>query len=94
MRVVDLSNVSWRKSSYSNATGGECVEISVDLLSAAVWRKSSYSNQDGGQCLEFAGGLPVVPVRDSKDPRRAPLVFEAGAWGVFVGAVKWGSLRG
>ncbi|MFJ5176039.1 DUF397 domain-containing protein [Streptomyces griseoviridis] len=90
MRVVDLSNVTWRKSSYSNTTGGDCVEMSVGLLSAAVWRKSSYSNQDGGECLEFAGGLPVVPVRDSKDPRRAPLVFEAGAWSVFAGAVKRG----
>ncbi|AZS86404.1 DUF397 domain-containing protein [Streptomyces griseoviridis] len=68
MRTVELSNVTWHKSSYSNATGGEC--------------------------LEFAGGLPVVPVRDSKDPRRAPLVFEAGAWSVFAGAVKRGDLFG
>ncbi|ALO94442.1 toxin [Streptomyces hygroscopicus subsp. limoneus] len=25
---IDLSNVVWRKSSYSNGTGGECVEVS------------------------------------------------------------------
>ncbi|MCZ7459125.1 DUF397 domain-containing protein [Streptomyces sp. WMMC940] len=24
---VDLSNVRWRKSSYSNGTGGECLEV-------------------------------------------------------------------
>ncbi|MDH6700181.1 DUF397 domain-containing protein [Streptomyces griseoviridis] len=95
MRVVDLSNVAWRKSSYSNATGGECVEMSVDLLSAAVWRKSSYSNTDGGACVEFSGDLPgVVPVRDSKDVSRTPLVFGAGAWSVFAGAVKRGDLFG
>ncbi|NED02044.1 DUF397 domain-containing protein, partial [Streptomyces sp. SID6648] len=26
MRAIDLSAVSWRKSSYSNTSGGECVE--------------------------------------------------------------------
>ncbi|WP_428934893.1 DUF397 domain-containing protein [Streptomyces sp. ACT015] len=66
MRVVDLSNVTWRKSSYSNATGGDC--------------------------LELVGGPYVVPVRDSKDVGRAPLVFGVGAWSVFAGAVKRGDL--
>ncbi|MFF4955297.1 DUF397 domain-containing protein [Streptomyces chattanoogensis] len=27
MRAIDLSNVTWRKSSYSNTSGGECLEI-------------------------------------------------------------------
>ena len=27
MRATDLSRVTWRKSSYSNGTGGSCVEI-------------------------------------------------------------------
>ncbi|MFJ9423291.1 DUF397 domain-containing protein, partial [Streptomyces sp. NPDC101249] len=44
-------------------------------LSGTSWRKSSYSNQDGGACLEVADDLAVVPVRDSKDVGRAPLVF-------------------
>ncbi|MYW42769.1 DUF397 domain-containing protein, partial [Streptomyces sp. SID161] len=48
MRAIDLSNVTWRKSSYSNSDGGECLEVSDDLLRAADWRKSSYSNSDGG----------------------------------------------
>ncbi|MFJ5176038.1 DUF397 domain-containing protein [Streptomyces griseoviridis] len=94
MRAIELSNVTWRKSSYSNQDGGACLEIPVDLLSAAVWRKSRYSNSDGGACLEVADNLPVVPVRDSKDPDRVPLVFEAGAWSVFAGAVKRGDLFG
>ncbi|WP_415950249.1 DUF397 domain-containing protein [Streptomyces sp. KLOTTS4A1] len=34
MREYDLSNVRWRKSSYSDGNGGECVEVSHDLLHA------------------------------------------------------------
>ena len=29
MRVPDLSRVTWRKSSYSNGTGGSCVEVAT-----------------------------------------------------------------
>lgn len=28
MRSIDLSPVTWRKSSYSNSDGGACVEVS------------------------------------------------------------------
>ncbi|MGW0819812.1 DUF397 domain-containing protein [Streptomyces sp. NPDC002845] len=28
---IDLSSVQWRKSSYSNGTGGECVEVDPSL---------------------------------------------------------------
>jgi hypothetical protein len=36
VRAIDLSGVTWRKSSYSNPDGGECLEVSDDLLHAAV----------------------------------------------------------
>ncbi|MFI1757287.1 DUF397 domain-containing protein [Streptomyces sp. NPDC020571] len=62
MRAIDLSAVSWRKSSYSNASGGECVEV--------------------------APGLPLVPVRDSKDPARGALLFAAPAWVAFLDGVR------
>jgi len=89
-----LRAAAWRKSSYSNTDGGNCIEVSDGFLSAAAWRKSSYSNQDGGECVEFADNLPaIVPVRDSKDPDRGALIVEAGAWSVFVGAVKGAGLR-
>ncbi|MGW4318240.1 DUF397 domain-containing protein [Streptomyces sp. SID8499] len=95
MRAIDLSTVTWRKSSYSNQDGGQCIEVSDDLLNAAEWRKSSYSNQDGGACVEVADNLPsVVPVRDSKDPARGALLFHAGVWNRFVSGVKDGGLRG
>ncbi|MFE1173492.1 DUF397 domain-containing protein [Streptomyces sp. NPDC058773] len=35
MRAIDLSNVTWRKSSYSNSDGGACIEVS-DALPALV----------------------------------------------------------
>ena len=87
MRAIDLSNVTWRKSSYSNSDGGNCIEVSDDLLSTANWHKSSYSNTDGGQCVEVASNLPaLVPVRDSKNPAHGTLVFGAGAWAEFIRA--------
>ena len=36
----DLSTVVWRKSSYSNATGGECVEVRDDLPGVVPVRDS------------------------------------------------------
>ncbi|MFI6546217.1 DUF397 domain-containing protein [Streptomyces prunicolor] len=88
MRAIDLSNVTWRKSSYSNSDGGNCIEVSDDLLIAADWRTSSYSNTDGGQCVEFAPNLAaLVPVRDSKNPTHGTLIFGVEAWSEFVRSV-------
>ncbi|WP_338931111.1 DUF397 domain-containing protein [Streptomyces netropsis] len=52
-------------------------------LSAAVWRKSSASGGEGN-CVEVAG-LPggAVAIRDSKDTRRTPLLFNAPEWAAF-----------
>ncbi|WP_406007178.1 DUF397 domain-containing protein [Streptomyces sp. NBC_00637] len=36
MRALDLSNVSWRKSSYSNTDGGDCLEVADDVSAALV----------------------------------------------------------
>lgn len=60
-------------------------------LNAATWRKSTYSNPDGGQCVEVADGVPgAVPVRDSKVPHRATLIFARPAFASFVRAVRGG----
>ncbi|MGR3870308.1 DUF397 domain-containing protein [Streptomyces graminifolii] len=37
---LDLSTAVWRKSSYSNATGGDCVEVRDDLLGVVPVRDS------------------------------------------------------
>ncbi|MEU5191373.1 DUF397 domain-containing protein [Streptomyces klenkii] len=56
-------------------------------LSVATWRKSSHSVNDGG-CIEIAEQYPdVMPVRDSKDCSRTPMVVSRTAWGSFVTAV-------
>ncbi|MEV0483959.1 DUF397 domain-containing protein [Streptomyces sp. NPDC050508] len=31
MRAIDLSSVTWRKSSYSNTDGGQCVEFAPNI---------------------------------------------------------------
>lgn len=68
--------------------------ISEPEPNVTQWRKSSHSNGDGGHCVEVADGVPgVVPVRDSKDPEGAVLVFPAGSWAAFVSAVQRGELR-
>lgn len=72
MRAIDLTNVTWRKSSYSNPDGGNCIEVSDDLLSAADWHKSSYSNTDGGDCVEVASNLPSSPSATARTPPTAP----------------------
>ncbi|WP_327670301.1 MULTISPECIES: DUF397 domain-containing protein [unclassified Streptomyces] len=69
MREYDLSKASWRKSSYSNGEGGNCVEVAYDFVGAA-------RGTDG-----VAG---VVPVRDSKVPDGHVVVIGAAAWAAFV----------
>jgi hypothetical protein len=59
-------------------------------LRGAAWRKSTYSGGQGGECVEVADGLPVVPVRDSKDPEGPALIFPPAAWTAFITAVKAG----
>ncbi|MFF1646297.1 DUF397 domain-containing protein [Streptomyces sp. NPDC058240] len=84
--VLDLSAATWRKSSYSNGDGGNCLEVAEEF---ARWRKSSHSNSSGGDCLEVADGhQDLVPVRDSKRPEGPALVIAASAWTPFVEAVK------
>ncbi|MFD7442320.1 DUF397 domain-containing protein [Streptomyces sp. NPDC059909] len=84
-----MSSAVWRKSSYSNGSGGDCVEVADGFVGAARWRKSSYSNGTGGDCVEVADGLPgVVPVRDSKVPHGPILTIPAAAWTSFVTALQ------
>jgi hypothetical protein len=84
---MDLSGVSWRKSSYSSSNGGNCVEVGL------TWRKSSYSGSSGGNCVEVARDEPaVIAVRDSKDPQGPVLAFSSADWQSFTGKIKSGDL--
>lgn len=86
---MELSQVTWRKSSRSGSNGGECVEV-------GVWQKSSYSNANGGNCVEVSatrdlnGAEPGVLclVRDSKDRDGGCLAFGAAEWAAFVRRVQ------
>ncbi|WP_374982413.1 DUF397 domain-containing protein [Streptomyces fradiae] len=84
-----MSAATWRSSSYSNASGGDCVQVAEGFLGAAAWRKSSYSNTSGGNCLEVADHPPgLVPVRDSKVPDGGVVVVSARAWAPFIESLK------
>lgn len=86
---IDLSAAAWRRSSYSNASGGDCVEVAAGFPGAAAWRRSSHGNGDGGDRLEVADDFPgLVPVRDSKVPDGGVAVVSARAWAPFVEALK------
>ncbi len=86
---MDLTGAAWRKSSYSGANGGNCVEV------AEVWRKSSYSASNGGACVEVARTLPAaIAVRDSKNPEGPKLIFTPQAWAAFTTALRTGKAPG
>ncbi|RKT04173.1 uncharacterized protein DUF397 [Streptomyces sp. 3211.6] len=48
---ADVNGLSWRKSSYSNGTGGECVEVSDDLPGVVPVRDSK--REGAGPVLAF-----------------------------------------
>ncbi|MER6052478.1 DUF397 domain-containing protein [Streptomyces sp. NPDC001793] len=50
-RALDLSNASWRKSSYSNGSGGSCVEVADGLPGIVPVRDSK---QPQGPALVFS----------------------------------------
>ncbi|MEU6274220.1 DUF397 domain-containing protein [Streptomyces populi] len=74
------SELSWRKSSYSDSSNSsECVEVALE------WRKSSYSDSsNGNDCVEIAPTPAVIHVRDSKNPGGARLAMAPAAWTAFV----------
>ncbi|MCX4863891.1 DUF397 domain-containing protein [Streptomyces sp. NBC_00825] len=66
MRRIDLSAATWRKSSYSNSDGGECVEVSDDFADSVPVRDSKHPH---GPVLVFpAGGWSsfVAAVREGR----------------------------
>jgi Domain of unknown function (DUF397) len=81
---MELTRIAWRKSTYSNTNGGNCVEV-------ATWRKSTYSSTTGGNCVEVGTGSKVVAVRDSKNPDGPSLTFMPEGWRAFTRRVKAGA---
>ncbi|MEV6165901.1 DUF397 domain-containing protein [Streptomyces sp. NPDC052052] len=74
-----MSNtLHWFKSSFSNANGGDCIEVAFN------WRASSYSNANGGECVEVAACPHAVHVRDSKVPAGPTFAVAPDAWSTFL----------
>ncbi|GAA2316669.1 DUF397 domain-containing protein [Streptomyces kunmingensis] len=87
----ELTGATWRRSSYSSDTGGECVECAP--LDGAAWRKSSYSGNEGGECLEVAATTQGhVALRDSKNPDGGVFAVTSTAFAAFMSAAAQGSL--
>ncbi|MBC9727349.1 DUF397 domain-containing protein [Streptomyces sp. TRM68367] len=53
MRAIDLTDVTWRKSSYSNPDGGQCVEVADNLPTVVPVRDSKAPD---GPALVFEAG--------------------------------------
>ncbi|MFE2144765.1 DUF397 domain-containing protein [Streptomyces sp. NPDC059456] len=82
---LQLTDVRWRKSSYSGTNGGECVECAP--LGAAAWRKASCGGDAGGNCVEIAARPCLVAVRDSKNPGGPAFAVSPAAFAAFVSAL-------
>jgi hypothetical protein len=77
---------TWRKSSYSGGSGGDCVEVGEGTPG---WRKSSYSGSSGGSCVEVADTMAhAVIVRDTTDREGGTLAFASDAWQRFTSKLK------
>jgi len=81
MRASQLRGVTWRKSSRSGPTGGNCVEIAA-LLGSAL----------DGALNGALNGAPsgAVAVRDSQQPDGLALIFTAATWQAFTGGLAAG----
>jgi len=78
---MQTMSVPWRKSSYSNNGGQNCVEV-------GAWRKSSYSGNGGQNCVEAGNTSGLVLVRDTKNRDGGTLAFPAGSWARFTASLK------
>ncbi|MGI5455736.1 DUF397 domain-containing protein [Streptomyces sp. CA-249302] len=87
---LDLPGATWRKSSHSGDTGGDCVECAP--LGTATWLKSSHSGSSGGDCVEVADLTPHIAVRDSKNPAAGVLALSPAAFSALVRAAVGGGL--
>lgn len=67
-----MSTTTWRKSSASSSSDGNCVEV--------AWRKSSYSSSPDGNCVEVAFAEAAAAIRDSKNPAGPMLTVPSASW--------------
>ncbi|WP_326636853.1 DUF397 domain-containing protein [Streptosporangium sp. NBC_01755] len=78
MSELDLSHVTWQKSSLSGA-GQNCVEVGL-----AEGTRATSEHATGAEHL--------LLIRDSKDPDGPVLTLTPSAWDAFVANIKSGAL--
>ncbi len=64
---ADVNGLSWRKSSYSNGDGGDCVEVSDDVPGVVPVRDSKLA--DMGPVLAFPAAAWTSFIQDVKHRR-------------------------
>jgi hypothetical protein len=74
----------WRTSSYTDAQGGNCIEVGQ----FPGWGTSTCSHADSDACAEVASSPTRITVRDTKDRAGATLSFAVQAWRTFAGSLK------
>ncbi|WP_328732011.1 DUF397 domain-containing protein [Streptomyces caniferus] len=75
--AVNVSELEWTKSSYSDSSNGhDCLEV--------AWQKSSYSGSNNNDCIEVAPTPDTIHIRDSKNPDGPQLHLRPAAWADFV----------
>ncbi|MCD0453100.1 DUF397 domain-containing protein [Actinocorallia sp. API 0066] len=78
-----MEDLTWRRSSYTGANGGNCVELAV------TWRRSSYTGANGGDCVEVAAvDDRAVAARDSKNTEKGHLMFRRAGIGAMIRSIK------
>ncbi|MET8029374.1 DUF397 domain-containing protein [Streptomyces avermitilis] len=75
---MNITELAWFKSSYSSASGDDCVEVALS------WRKSSYSSGGSGDCVEVATCPSTIHIRDSKNTQGPHLTLSPTAWADFI----------
>lgn len=85
-----MSTPHWRKSSRSDMSGNNCVELARFASPGSDWRKSSRSDTSGNECVEVAGLDAAVGIRDSKNPGSGHLTLDRAAAETFFRKVKAG----
>jgi len=72
---MNLSDVEWKKSTYTGDDGGNCVEVAeVNGTINAPEHKTGHAK--------------LIAVRDSKNPDGPVLYFTQAEWDAFVAGVK------
>ncbi len=66
MRPIDLSDVAWRKSSYSNPDGGECVEVSDDFAPSSSPYGTARPRTDPPSCSRRGWASFVAAVKGGR----------------------------